>query len=115
MRVSIQDVTTSGRLAVAAGLLAISVGSAAYAQPQSSTLSTSARRATKTAGSPSAPKLSIEAIIARVKAQGFTDIEEIEREAEAWEVCAKDAKGQKVELKVNASTGTVESVELEDD
>ncbi len=77
--------------------------------------STSARPAAKTADSPSAPKLSIEAIIARVKAQGFTDIEEIEREADSWEVCAKDAKGKKVELKVNASTGAVESVELEDD
>lgn len=115
MRVWIQNVTTSGRLAVAAGLFVIGVGGVAYAQPRSSTPSTSARPATKTADSPSAPKLSIEAIIARVKAQGFTDIEEIEREAEGWEVCAKDAKGQKVEIKVNASTGAVESVELEED
>lgn len=62
-----------------------------------------------------AAELPLETIISRVKEQGYSDIEEIEREAGSWEICAKDAKGKKVELKVNASTGVVESVEPDDD
>jgi len=56
-------------------------------------------------------RLSIGEIAARVEAQGYRDIEEIEREGSSYEVCAKDASGNEVELTVNAATGRVEKVE----
>lgn len=57
------------------------------------------------------PRLSIGEIAARVEAQGYREIEEIEREGSTYEVCAKDASGREVELTVNGSTGRVEKVE----
>lgn len=62
-----------------------------------------------------ASRLSIGEIAARVEAQGYTDIEEIEREGSSYEVCAKDSTGKEVELTVNASTGRIEKVEPSED
>lgn len=60
-------------------------------------------------------RLSIGEIAARVEAQGYRDIEEIEREGEGYEVCAEDREGREVELTVNGRTGQVEKIELCDD
>lgn len=104
MRISVGYLTMGGRLAVAA-FLAIGVGSVASAQqPQS----TSARSVGKAVGSSPKAKLSIEAVIARVRAKGFTDIEEVELEDAHWGVGAKDANGKEVEIKVDPSTGALE-------
>lgn len=54
--------------------------------------------------------LPIEMIIATVKAQGYTDIEEIELEGDQWEICAKDSRGKEVDIEVNAATGKIEKV-----
>lgn len=60
-------------------------------------------------------RLSLREIAVRVEAEGYRDIEEIEREGEEYEVCAKDKQGREVELTVNAKTGKIEKVELNDD
>lgn len=96
--------TLGGRLAVATAFLTLGVDSVANAQQRQST---SARPAGKAVGSSSTSKLSIEAVIARVKAEGFTDIEEVELEDAHWEVGAKDAKGKEVEIEVDPSTGAL--------
>lgn len=111
MRVLIGYLTIGGRFAVATAFLAIGVPSIVYAHlPQS----TSAQSAGKAANSPPTSKLSIEAVIALVKAKGFTDIEELELEDGKWEVCAKDANGKEVEIEVDPLTGALK-VEPEDD
>lgn len=105
MRVPVGYLTMGGRFAVATVFLAIGVGSVANAQQRPVT---SAPSAAKAVDSSSTSKLSIEAVIARVKAEGFTDIEEVELEDGNWEVCAKDANGKEVEIEVNAATGALE-------
>lgn len=60
-------------------------------------------------------QLSLREIAVRVEAEGYKDIEEIEREGETYEVCAKDKQGREVELTVNGNTGKVEKVELCED
>lgn len=60
-------------------------------------------------------RLSVGEIAARVEAQGYRDIEEIEREGDSYEVCAEDSRGREVELTVNSTTGKVEKVELCDE
>ncbi len=57
-------------------------------------------------------RLSICEIVARVEAQGYRDIEEIEREGGNYEVEAKDSQGRSVELKVNGTSGDVEDFEF---
>lgn len=64
---------------------------------------------------PEGPRLSIGQIVARVEAQGYRDIEEVEREGDGYEVCAKDAQGREVELEVDGATGRVEKVEVCED
>lgn len=105
MRAPIGFLTTGGRLVAATAFLALGVGSVANAEQRQST---SARPAGKAVASSSTSKLSIEAVIARVKAKGFTDIEEVELEDAHWEVGAKDAKGKEVEIEVDPSTGALE-------
>lgn len=58
--------------------------------------------------------LPIETIIAMVKGQGYTDIEEVEKEGDQWEICAKDSRGREVDIEVNAATGKIEKVEEDD-
>lgn len=99
---------TGSRIAAAiAILLPLSGGMAAGAQPAP---------AAPSSRTPAAePRLSIGEIAARVEAQGYRDIEEIEREGNGYEVCATDAQGREVELEVNGMTGRVEKVEPCDD
>lgn len=92
-------------------LLPFSGGMAAGAQPASAPAA-----AAPASRAPAAEtRLSIGEIAARVEAQGYRDIEEIEREGDGYEVCAKDAQGRDVELEVNGTTGRVEKVEPCDD
>lgn len=96
--------TMGGRLVAATAFLVIGVGGVANAQqPQS----TSARSAGKAVGASPKAKLSIEEVIAAVKAKGFTDIEEVELEDAHWEVGGKDANGNEVEIEVDPSTGAL--------
>ncbi|WP_114089475.1 PepSY domain-containing protein [Thalassospira profundimaris] len=52
-------------------------------------------------------ELSMEQVIAKVKEQGYSDISEIEREGDRYEVMAKNAEGKKVEIYVDAKTGEI--------
>lgn len=91
----------------------LSAGMAAAAvQPRPSTPATPTSTG---AASEKEARLSIRDIAARVEAQGYSDIEEIEREGQEYEVCAEDKQGREVELTVNARTGKVEKVEPCDD
>lgn len=94
-------------------ILLLSAGTAAardQATGPAAKAATSDQGATKTEA-----RLSLREIAAQVEAQGYRDIEEIEREGESYEVCAKDAQGREVELEVNARTGKIEKVEPCDD
>ncbi len=53
------------------------------------------------------PVLSIEEIARRVRDQGYTDIEEIERKRGIYEVEARDLDGVRVELYVDSRTGEI--------
>jgi len=89
-------------------LAATSTFATAQAQPAAPT-------AQKQPSEPQPPKLSICEIVARVEAQGYSEIEEIEREGSSYEVSAKDASGKEVELTVNSKTGSIEEVESDED
>lgn len=102
----------TGMIVVAVGTFLLASPAAAMGGDQQGGNPGSAPRA---GSSGKAPRLSIGEIASRVEAQGYRDIEEIEREGEGYEVCAKDAKGREVELTVNGSTGRVEKVEACDD
>lgn len=58
--------------------------------------------------------LSMDTIVERVKAQGYTDIDEVERERGKFEVKARNADGERFELYVDAKTGDILRREYED-
>ena len=62
-----------------------------------------------------APGMPMEQVLAELKAQGFSEIYEIEREHGRYEVKAKNRDGQTVELYVDAGTGRTLKTEVEDD
>lgn len=95
-------------------LLAATLGAWTPANAQTSPETAVAPRPANTQTAPktaATPRLSIAQIAQRVEAEGYRDIEEIEREGTTYEVCAKDKDGKEVELTVNASTGRIEKVE----
>lgn len=61
---------------------------------------------------PAAPRLNIRDIYDRVEAAGYVDIREIEFERDRsgghYEVKARNARGERVKLYVDAATGTIE-------
>jgi hypothetical protein len=54
-------------------------------------------------------------IIRMVEANGYSQIEDVERDDGCYEVEARDAKGQQVELRVHPSTGEILKTESDDD
>lgn len=99
------NISSLGGAAFAVSALLLSAQPALAAAPTQSTDGPTQSAETR------APRLSVGEIAARVEQQGYRDIEEIEREGSAYEVCAEDASGREVELTVNGSTGRVEKVE----
>ena len=55
----------------------------------------------------------MEQVLTQLKADGYGEIYEIERESGRYEVKAKNADGQRVELYVDAQTG--ETLKVDDD
>lgn len=98
--------------AVVATAILLSAGMAAAAgQPRASAPAPDSGGA----ASEKEARLSLREVAVRVEAEGYRDIEEIEREGESYEVCAEDKQGREVELTVNARTGRIEKVEPCDD
>lgn len=58
-------------------------------------------------GRAGAPTLSMTEIVAKLKAQGYTDIRKVERKRDRYRVTARDAKGARVALSVDGATGKV--------
>lgn len=56
-------------------------------------------------GSSQSDRLSIDQIIAKAKEQGYSDISEVEREGDKYCIEARDAKGEEVEIFLDAKTG----------
>ena len=54
-------------------------------------------------------------MLAQLKAEGYSEVYEIEREHDKYEVKAKNRDGRTVELYVDASTGKTLKTEEEDD
>jgi uncharacterized membrane protein YkoI len=57
----------------------------------------------------------MEQVLAQLKAEGYAEVYEIERERGRYEVKAKDREGRTVELYLDAGTGKVLETENEDD
>jgi uncharacterized membrane protein YkoI len=62
-----------------------------------------------------APAIPMEQVLAQLKAEGYGEIYEIERERNRYEVKARDREGHRVELHLDASTGKVLESEMDDD
>lgn len=62
-----------------------------------------------------APAMPMEQVLAQLKAEGYGEIYEIERERNRYEVKAKDKDGRRVELYLDAATGKVLESERDDD
>ncbi len=94
--------TSARRLLLAAcagSALTLGIAQAQPAQPAS---------AAAPATSPAAPQLTIRDIYDRMEAAGYRDMREIELDNGRYEVKARNARGERVKLYVNASTGVVE-------
>lgn len=93
------------RLLLAASALgALSALTLGIAQAQPAQPASPAVQAT----SPAAPMLTIRDIYDRMEAAGYRDLREIEFDDGRYEVKARNARGERVKLYVNASTGAVE-------
>lgn len=64
---------------------------------------------------PAGARLTIGEIFGHVAAAGFHEISEIEWEDDHYEVEARNAAGQAVELRVDGHSGAIEEVPLDDD
>ena len=62
-----------------------------------------------------APAIPMEQVLAQLKAEGYGEVYEIERERDRYEVKAKDREGRRVELHLDAATGKVLESEQDDD
>jgi uncharacterized membrane protein YkoI len=62
-----------------------------------------------------APAVPMEQVLARLKAEGYREIYEIEREHGKYEVKARNREGRMVELYLDARTGKTLETEQEDD
>lgn len=62
-----------------------------------------------------APAMPMEEVLAQLKAEGYGDVYEIEREDGRYEVKAENRDGRKVELHLDAGTGKILESEEEDD
>jgi uncharacterized membrane protein YkoI len=63
-----------------------------------------------------APAIAMEQVLAQLKAEGYSEVYEVEREHGKYEVKAKNRDGRTVELSLDASTGkTLETEEDDDD
>ena len=62
-----------------------------------------------------APAIPMEQVLAQLKAEGYSEVYEIEREHGKYEVKAKNRDGRTVELSLDASTGKMLETEEEDD
>ena len=67
-----------------------------------------AQAQTQTPPPANAPQLTVRDIYDRVEAAGYRNIREIEWDDGRYEAKATNAQGERVKLKVNASTGAVE-------
>jgi uncharacterized membrane protein YkoI len=64
---------------------------------------------------PPAPAIPMEQVLARLKAEGYSEVYEIEREHGKYEVKAKNRDGRTVELYLDAATGKALHSEEDDD
>ena len=62
-----------------------------------------------------APAIPMEQLLSQLKAEGYGEVYEIEREHGKYEVKAKNRDGRTVELSLDASTGKTLETEEEDD
>ena len=62
-----------------------------------------------------APAMAMEQVLAQLKAEGYGEVYEIEREDGRYEVKAENRDGRKVELHLDAGTGKILESEEEDD
>jgi hypothetical protein len=61
-----------------------------------------------------APAMPMEQVLAQLKAEGYGEIYEIERERDRYEVKAQNREGRRVELHLDAATGKVLQSEEDD-
>lgn len=89
-------------------LMVLAAGSAlalGVAQAQTTAPAASAMPAAAQA----AQRLTIREVLDRLEAGGYRDVREIELDHGRYEVKAENARGERVKLKIDARTGTLES------
>ena len=99
-----------GGLLATAGL-GLGIVQGAFAQSDQPALGTG-EEVTQPAPTPAIP---MEQVLAHLKAEGYSEVYEIEREHGKYEVKAKNRDGRTVELSLDASTGKMLETEEEDD
>lgn len=60
------------------------------------------------------PMLTLDAVLARLRGAGYSDFREVEREDGHYEVKGRNAKGDRVELYVDARSGEIAKEERDD-
>jgi len=101
--------TAFAALALTAGITA-----ATYASSDSDSYEDRSDGSVKAESFDDATALSIEEIVSRLRAAGYTDIHEVERERDRYEVKGRNDEGQRFELYVDARTGDVLKEERDD-
>ena len=90
-------------------LIALGAGAVlALGVAQAQTAAPAPAPASAAAAAPTGPQLTIREIYDRMETAGYGEIREIEYSSGRYEVKARNARGARVKLYVNASTGVVE-------
>jgi len=107
---------TKNGLTAAFAALALTAGITAttYASSDSDSYKGPSDGSVKAESFDDASALSIEEIVSRLRTAGYTDIEEVERERDRYEVKGRSDDGQRFELYVDAQTGDVLKEERDD-
>lgn len=97
---------------LAGGLVAVALAQTSPEAPAAASAANSAAPQAAVRSTASAP-MSIPQIVEYISAKGYTDLREVERKSEKlYEIKARDAKGQWVELDVDSRSGEVLKTEF---
>lgn len=103
------------RLAATA-LMATVLGAGVQALAQTATTAPTAAAPTTAASRPTGPTLAMPELIERLSREGYGDVSGIERESDKlYKVNARDARGRRLELRVDARTAEILASEEDDD
>lgn len=105
----VSHVFSRRRIALIAAVALLAVGTAQAQTPATTDAAAPAAQATQTTPVAAAEqRLTIQAIYDRVEAAGYRDLREVEFKHDHYQVKAHNKQGERVKLRVNATSGAVE-------